>query len=160
MAQSTSEAKCAVAVRYLLKRSQRFGDKFMPSMKRTDNENSCEKPNETNDSEVNKERLIERLRKLGLAPRKYSNPTAPRSSSSKRKRQHPKKLTKVSEDDGFVQPRVFECDYCPRIFFNKTIYRRHTIKHLRIRRCEHCNQPFKARVSHRRHQANCKRKIF
>lgn len=101
-----------------------------------------------------KEKLLNRLQSLGLAPKKYGNKLR-NTTTTTRKRIS---MTKGREKNGvFFRPLIFECSHCNKLFFHKIILKVHKKKHFPKFRCSECYKCFKNEVVYHRHVKQCQK---
>ncbi|CAK9830641.1 hypothetical protein ANTRET_LOCUS7777 [Anthophora retusa] len=132
---SLEELKSRVAVRYLMRKTKRFD--LLKQQMQHKLQSIAEKKVEPS---------AECLIYLGLAPKNV-----------KIHERQTRKLENRS-DFQFLKPRVYECNYCTKIFFHKLLYRRHMIRHLKkIHWCMKCNRGFTTKISKKRHELTCRR---
>ncbi|XP_063990147.1 uncharacterized protein LOC135169255 [Diachasmimorpha longicaudata] len=143
-----------LAIRYFLKRTKKMPESYAPSDKVDGYESLYQPPRQRNVEKVKKNldisayklRRTETFAYLNLAP---VSKVPPKSASDTRKKE------KSEDDKNFLEPKIIECSYCVKIFFNKIAYRRHALKHVKYYRCGKCNRHFRNWMTHKRHEIEC-----
>lgn len=138
------ELNARFAVRFFLKKSKRF-DLLKQQMQHRLQELTGKKPEQEKEKERRRS-SPECLLYLGLAP----------SRKSREREERPERREEEAPDFDFPKPTIYECAYCVKIFYNKLVYRRHMISHMKKgHRCSKCNRGFVSRILRRRHELSC-----
>lgn len=185
-----SEQCSRVAVRFFIRRSKRINSllKFVCNQKpgqENSNSNSDKDVKHEEPKPVEKSSMTECLHYLGLSSTRANVivtpspmrkvPTFGSTNKSHGTFSRADRLNKYettflslrrvsdhqsSDEALFKEPKIFRCEYCPKVFFHRATWRKHVLRHIRtLKRCNRCKCAFKTLLAKKKHQLNCRKSL-
>lgn len=182
-----SEHCSQVAVRFFIRRSKRVNSliKFVCKQKPGQENNNSESKGDTLEEPKplqveKKSSMTDCLHYLGLSStraniivttspsvRKFSASATVRGGCNRNKYETTYlSLRQVTESDSngdealFKVPKIYRCEYCPKVFFHRAMYRKHVLRHIRtLKRCSRCKCAFQTLLAKKKHQLTCHKSL-